>query len=162
MSTSFIPDPMQFWRDAVTRLENDFNAAATGSLKSQELVRALHQFSNATMGVQQLFEKAIDGYLRRANLPSHKDVAELGEALRRIEDKLDQLVPGGPPGGVRPARTRRPASAAAPAAATTDVPPAAAVPVEAPAAPPSGKARKASRRAPARSGKTPSRSRGKP
>ena len=35
----------------------------------------------------------IGGYLRRANLPSRKEVLELAESLRRIEDKLDRLLP---------------------------------------------------------------------
>jgi hypothetical protein len=170
MASSLIPDPMQFWRDAVTRLENDFNSAATGSLKSQELMRALHQFSNASMGMQQLFEKAVEGYLRRANLPSRKEVAELAESLRRIEDKLDQLVPGGsgggPSGGARPARTRRPpgetltpAPDAAPAGEAASAPMQAKAPAKA-AASASAKAAKTAK-APSR-GAARSRSRGKP
>ncbi len=134
MSTSLIPDPMQLWRDALTRLEGEVNAAATGGLKSQEVMRALHQFNSVSLGMQQMFEKAIDAYLRRANLPSRKEVVELAESLRRIEDKLDRLLPGdGASGAARPARTRRPPveEGASPAASATS---AAAAAVPAPAA----------------------------
>src|SRR5688572_31823270 len=93
MSTSLFPDPLQMWRDAVTKLEGDVNSLTTGSMNSQEVVRSLHDFSAASLGMQQLFEKAIGAYLRRANLPSRKDVAELAQALQRIEDKLDRLLP---------------------------------------------------------------------
>ena len=127
MASSAFRDPLQMWRDAVTKLESDVNSALTGSTKSQEVVRSLHQFSSATLGLQQMFERVIDGYLRRANLSSRKEVAELAESLRRIEDKLDRLQPADAPGALatRPARTRR-----APAAATTPEP----APVPAPAA----------------------------
>jgi hypothetical protein len=114
MSTSLLPDPLQLWRDALTRLEGEVNTLATGSLQSQEMLRALHQFSGASLGLQQLFEKAVAGYLRRANLPSRKDVADLAESLRRIEDKLDRLLPPeAVPAVRRPPRTRRPPGVAA-------------------------------------------------
>jgi hypothetical protein len=127
MSTSLFPDPLQMWREAVTKLEGDVNSLTTGSMNSQEVVRSLHDFSAASLGMQQLFEKAIGAYLRRANLPSRKDVAELAQALQRIEDKLDRLLPADAVAATaqvpRPARTRKPPAAAATAqpapAATT-------------------------------------------
>jgi len=122
MATSLVPDPLQLWRDALTRLEGEVNAAATGSLQSQDVLRALHQYSTVSLGMQQLFEKVVDSYLRRANLPSRKEVLELAESLRRIEDKLDRLLPAeATPVAPRPARTRRPAAASA---ASAGAPPA--------------------------------------
>ena len=93
MASSIFPDPLQLWRDAVTRLEQDVNALATGSLGSQEVSRSLHQFSTVSLGMQQMLEKLIERYLQKANLPSRKEVAELAESLRRIEDKIDRLLP---------------------------------------------------------------------
>jgi hypothetical protein len=118
MASSLFPDPLQMWREAVAQLENDVNSLATGSTKSQEVMRSLHQFSVVSLGMQRMFEKVVGGYLRRANLPSRKEVAELAEALRRIEDKLDRLLPAQESPGVatpRPARTRQPPSVVAPA-----------------------------------------------
>jgi len=100
------------WREAVTKLESEVNSLATGSTKSQDVVRALHQFSNVSLGIEQVFEKVIGEYLRRANLPSRKDVMELAASLRRIEDKVDRLLPVENAPAPRPPRTRRPASAA--------------------------------------------------
>jgi len=114
MASSFLVDPLQLWRDAVTKLEGEVNSLATGSTKNEQIVSALHQFSSVTLGMEQLLEKVIGGYLRRANLPSRKEVLELAESLRRIEDKVDRLLPAdaviasGPP---RPPRTRKPAAA---------------------------------------------------
>lgn len=117
MASSLFPDPFQIWREALSKLENDANTLATGSLKSQEVLQSLHQFSSASLGMQQWFEKAIEEYLRRANLPSRKAVDELAVSLRRIEEKLDRLLPQEALAvpAQRPARTRRPAGAAAPA-----------------------------------------------
>ena len=112
MASSFLVDPLQMWRDAVTKLESDVNSLATGSTKSDEVVRALHQFSSVSLGMEQVLEKVIGGYLRRANLPSRKEVLELAEALRRIEDKVDRLLPAADSAPApRPPRTRRPSSA---------------------------------------------------
>ena len=147
MASSFLVDPLQLWRDAVTKLEGEVNSLATGSTKNEQIVGALHQFSSVTLGMEQLLEKVIGGYLRRANLPSRKEVLELAESLRRIEDKVDRLLPAdaviaaGPP---RPPRTRKPAAAVpaeapapAPAEATASIkvarPMKAMAPVEVPA-----------------------------
>lgn len=120
-SPSPFPDPLQLWREALTRLEGDANTLATGSLQSQEVLRALHQLSGASLGMQQFFERLLDGYLRRANLPSRKEIEALAETLRRIEDKLDRMLPPQPAADVRrPARTRRPASATAASPAAPD------------------------------------------
>ncbi|MFT4268258.1 MAG: hypothetical protein QM586_13735 [Xenophilus sp.] len=108
MASSFFLDPLQLWREAVNKLENDVNALATGSMKSQEVARSLQQFSTASLGMQQVLEKAIEAYLRRANLPSRKGLEAVAEALQRIEHKIDQLLPAEavPVPVPRPARTR--------------------------------------------------------
>ena len=110
MATPFFFDPLQLWRDAVNRLESDANTLTTDSLKSPELVRTLQQATTVSSGMQQGFDKLLDGYLRRANLPSRKQLAELTHTLERIEQKLDRLLP--PADVPRPARTRKPAAAA--------------------------------------------------
>lgn len=128
MASSLLPDPLQLWRDALSRLENDVNSLATGSLQSQEVQRAMHQFSNVSMGLEQAFEKAVAGYLKRAQLPNRKEVAALADALQRIEDKLDRLLPPDTAGVPRPARTRKPPPKPAQAPAATAAPVAAAAP----------------------------------
>ena len=71
-----------------------------------------------SLGMQQMLEKLIDKYLEKANLPSRKEVGELAVSLRRIEDKLDRLLPE-EAAAPRPARTRRPpGEAPAPEAAS--------------------------------------------
>ena len=110
MTSSLIPDPLQMWREALTKLEGNVNSFVTGSLDSQELMHSVHQLSTVSLGLQQAFEKAIGSYLGKINLPSRKDVSELAAALQRIEEKLDRLLPASAaaPDLPRPARTRRP------------------------------------------------------
>lgn len=110
MIPSLFLDPLQMWRDAINRLEGEANTLATGSLKSPELVRSLQQATAVSAGMQQGFDKMVDGYLRRANLPSRSEVNALARSLQRIEDKLDRLLPADTP-TLRPARTRRPPAA---------------------------------------------------
>ena len=69
MASSLIPDPFQMWRDALTKMEGEVNTLATGSLKSNEVVRTMNQLASVTLGTQQMFEKVMESYLRRANLP---------------------------------------------------------------------------------------------
>jgi hypothetical protein len=150
MASSLFPDPLQMWRDALTKFENDANAMATGSMKSPELMRSLQQATAVSAGMQQAFEKVVEGYLRRANMPSRKEVSELAESLQRIEEKLDRLLPQ--EAMPRPARTRRPQAAAAPAAEAAAAPAKAAAapaPAAAPATP-RKRAAKAPAKAPAR------------
>ena len=59
MASSFLVDPLQLWRDAVTKLEGEVNSLATGSAKNEQVVSALHQFSSVTLGMEQLLEKVI-------------------------------------------------------------------------------------------------------
>lgn len=135
MASSLFPDPLQLWRDALTKLEGEANSLATGGAKSQEVMRSMHQLSSASQSMQQMVDKAIALYLRRANLPSRQDVKDLSASLQRIEEKLDRLLPQEVPAELpRPARTRRPSSAAA-----------APQPVATPAAPATPKRRAAGR-----------------
>lgn len=111
MATSPFPDPLQFWREAVNKLEKDANTLATDGLKSPELMRSLQQASNVSLGLQQAYEKMLEAHLQRVNLPSRRQLGELVETLERIEQKIDRLLPRDNV-APRPARTRRPAAAA--------------------------------------------------
>ena len=114
MASSFLVDPLQLWRDAVTKLEGEVNSLATGSTKNRQIVSALHQFSSVTLGMEQVLEKVIGGYLRRANLPSRKEVLELAEVVAAHRGQGRPPVAGGAviaAGPPRPPRTRQPTAA---------------------------------------------------
>jgi hypothetical protein len=132
------------WRQALNRLEENMNNMGTQSLKSNEVTKALLQAGTTSTQMQTLMRKSMDQYFKAINLPTRSELLELGEALRRIEDKLDLLLPAAEkPQIPRPSRTRRPAAekaadsapkAPAPVPAKVAAPEASAEPPNTPAA----------------------------
>lgn len=122
MTEPYFFDPLQLWRDAVSKLEKSANERANAQLKTPGVARSLQDAATLSFGMQQAYAKAVEGYLRQANLPSRRQVQELAETLQRVEEKLDRLLPI--TDAPRPARTRRPAAAATPAPAASAAQPA--------------------------------------
>jgi hypothetical protein len=118
MAKSFIPDPLELLRQAVNRLEGRANTAAGRGLEIDQVVRTLHQLSSVSLAVRQGAETALENVYRRLNLPTGREFAEMAATLQRLEDKLDSLLAAQAESRAapRPARTRQPASDAAPAA----------------------------------------------
>jgi hypothetical protein len=114
MTSSSKLDPFEMWRQVVTKLEGGINSMANNSMNSEQFTRALHQFSQVSTGMQQTFEKVLDGYFKALRLPSQKDIAALADKLQRLEDKIDMLLPieQREPVENRPLRTRKPSSQA--------------------------------------------------
>lgn len=120
MATTPNLDPFEMWRQALSKLEGEFNSLANKSAASGELTGALSQFGGVSRGMQQAFEKALAGTYKRLNLSSRQEMTALAESLQRIEGKLDELLTANAPPtrGPGPARTRRPPDEAAAPAAT--------------------------------------------
>jgi hypothetical protein len=96
------------WRQIVTKLEGGINSMANSNMNSDEFSKAVHQFSQTSMGLQRSFEKALDGYLKALRLPSQTDIKELRESLQRIEERIELLITENRDSTVdRPLRTRR-------------------------------------------------------
>ncbi|GHE80358.1 hypothetical protein GCM10019059_43250 [Camelimonas fluminis] len=110
MNTTTPPlDPFEMWRQIINKFETGINSMANNSMNSEQFTRALQQFSQVSTGMQQTFEKALDGYFKAVRLPSRSDVLALEERLQRIEDKLDAALPDSrEPAESRPERTRKP------------------------------------------------------
>jgi hypothetical protein len=116
MTPQQLLDPLAMWRDAIDRLEGGINNTATRNMESEQFAQALSLLLRASLGTHHLFDKQLAKVYERAGLPSRSEVQELAASLRRIEDKLDLLLP--PPAPVhRPARTKR-----APEALVPEVP----------------------------------------
>ena len=112
MTSSSSLDPFEMWRQVVTKLEGGINSMANSSMNSEQFTRALQQFSQVSTGMQQTFEKVLDGYFKALRLPSQKDIAALADRLQRLEDKIDMLLgmEQRDPMENRPLRTRQPSS----------------------------------------------------
>lgn len=106
MSPQKLLDPLAMWREAIDRLEGGINNSATRHMESEQFAQALSLMLRASLGTHHLVDKQVAKVYERVGLPSRSEVQELAASLRRIEDKLDLLLP--PPAPVRrPARTKR-------------------------------------------------------
>ena len=121
-------DPLELWRKALTEFEQRANELGNQSMRSPEIVQLMHQLSTYSSQYQNVLDQVLTRGLKALNLPSRRDITELGDLMRQIDAKLDRLLPAAEPVAVpRPARTRRPsseleASAAAPSAAAAPTP----------------------------------------
>ncbi|MGJ7509814.1 hypothetical protein [Variovorax sp. GT1P44] len=138
-----ILDPLAMWRDAIDRLEGGVNNLTTRNMETEQFSQALALVLRASLGTHHLLDKNLARVYERLGLPSRGEVEAIAASVRRIEDKLDMLLPPPAPAH-RPARTKR-APEAAPAALAIDAAPSetkaatvgarAKVPSAAPAAP---------------------------
>ncbi|HSV57293.1 MAG TPA: hypothetical protein VLJ19_00225 [Variovorax sp.] len=111
MTPQQILDPLAMWREAIDRLEGGINDVATRNMESEQFAQALSLLLRASLGTHHLFDKQLAKIYERLGLPSRDEVQALAAGMRRIEDKLDLLLP--PPAPMhRPARTRRAPDAA--------------------------------------------------
>ncbi|MDU4253034.1 hypothetical protein [Pseudomonas sp.] len=110
MTASRFPDPLQLCREALNKLENGINGFAARKMDSTEFAQAMTACTRASTGARYLAERSIARLLEQLDLPSRDEVRELADAVRRIEDKLDQLLPDVAPSAMvpRPPRSRRP------------------------------------------------------
>ena len=110
---STLLDPFDMWRKALTELEQRANELGNQSMRSPEMMQLMHQFAAYSSQYQNALDQVLMRCLKALNLPSRREVAELGDLMRRIDEKLDRLLPAAEPVNIpRPARTRRPSSEA--------------------------------------------------
>ena len=104
-------DPFDMWRKALTELEQRTNELGNQSMRSPEMMQLMHQFAAYSSQYQNVLDQVLTRCLKALNLPSRREIAELGDLMRRIDEKLDRLLPAAEPASIpRPARTRRPSS----------------------------------------------------
>jgi len=120
MKTRQLLDPLAMWREAINRLEGGVNNVATRNMQTEPFAQALALVLRASLGTHHLFDKNLARLYERLGLPSRSEVEAIAAAMRRVEDKLDMLLPPPVPTH-RPARTRR-APEVAPALAIGSAP----------------------------------------
>ncbi|WP_218510804.1 hypothetical protein [Variovorax sp. dw_308] len=121
MVSSKIPDPLEMWRSALTRMEATVNEMFARQVSSSpQIAKVLDRSTKVTLGLQHVTDKAHAKALARLELPSRSEVQALAAAVQRVEDKLDQLMPATASRPARPPRTRRPAPVAAVATLALD------------------------------------------
>lgn len=110
MTAPRFPDPMDLCREALNKLESGINDFAARKMDSSEFAHAMSACTRVSVGARFLAERSVARLLEHLDLPSRGEVQALADAVRRIEDKLDQLLPDMAPRSLvaRPPRSRRP------------------------------------------------------
>lgn len=110
MATAKFPDPLQFCRDTLTKLENGINQFAARKMESEEFAKTLNRFNKVSLNVQYTLDKSLACFFERLDLPSRTEVTALAAAVQRVEEKLERLLPDMTHEALvpRPPRTRIP------------------------------------------------------
>lgn len=106
-------DPVEIWRQALTQFEQQANALGNQWMRSPDFTKAMHKLSLGSQQYRTIVTDVLTWYLKACNLPSRKDLEALAEALRTIDDKLEQLLSEAEhtPQAPRPSRARQQPSA---------------------------------------------------
>lgn len=106
MNPKQLLDPLAMWRQTIDRLEGGVNDFTTRNMESEQFSQALALVLRASLGTHHVFDKNMARVYERLGLPTRSEVEAIAAGIRRIEDKLDMLLPPPAPAH-RPPRTRR-------------------------------------------------------
>jgi polyhydroxyalkanoic acid synthase PhaR subunit len=113
-------DPFAWWRDWLVQSERQWNTALNELMGSDQFASSMGRWMEIYLGVQKNMNETLGRALTGMNVPNRDDVAELGQRLSAIEERLariETLIERGT--GVsaataerrRPPRTRKPPTA---------------------------------------------------
>ena len=120
------PDPIQMWRDWLTKSERQMNEMFNEVMGSEGYSQTSSRMMESFIAFQKSMGQASERYLSTLNLPTRTDVLALGDRLAGIEDRLRDLeiairaIPGASTAQARkstratPPRTRKAPSKKAP------------------------------------------------
>lgn len=116
-------DVAQLWRSWLTETERQWNGFFSEVLGTDAFARFVGNYTEGYSVIQRSLNRGMERYLNTFNLPTHSDIAELGERLHNIEERLASLetsihniaaaagvAASVPVTQLRPRRTRRPRS----------------------------------------------------
>ena len=110
-------DPLAWWRDWLVQSERQWNSALNEMMGSDQFAGSMGRWMEVYLGVQKNLNETLGRALTGMTVPNRDDVAELGQRLAAIEERLariETLIERGT--GVsavtaerrRPPRTRKP------------------------------------------------------
>ena len=117
-------DPFAVWRDWLVQSERQWNGMLNEMMASDQFAQSMGRWMELYLGAQKSVNESLGRALAGLGVPNRDDVAELGQRLSAIEERLariETLVERGT--GVsaasterrRPPRTRKPPAAKPPA-----------------------------------------------
>ena len=111
-------DPVAQWQEFVQKWEHEVNAWSGKLTEREEFSAIIGQATKMQFVAQKALTDRMEETLRSLNLPSKRQVDELGERLDAIEESIEKLrlalVPGATvaepaPAAPEPKRSRKPA-----------------------------------------------------
>lgn len=107
-------DPLGIWRDVLNQWEQGLNRLSTEAMQSTEAARLFNQAMAMSLRLQQGITDITARYMHVLGLPTRSDVLAIGERLKAVEDRLQELSAASdtplspPPSESRPPRTKKP------------------------------------------------------
>jgi len=120
MSDPKSSDPFAWWRDWLVQSERQWNSSLNEMMGSEQFAGSMGRWMEVYLGVQKNLNETLGRALTGMNVPNRDDVAELGQRLAAIEERLariETLIERGTGVSVataerrRPPRTRKPPAA---------------------------------------------------
>jgi hypothetical protein len=123
-NTAEQPNPLDTWRQFITDSERQWNGFFKEVLGTEGFSSSMNAAVEASLTVQRMIADNLERLYTTFNIPTHNDLVALGERMKAIEDTLARLesalAESNPkisavvhPARRKPARTKRPAVAAA-------------------------------------------------
>jgi hypothetical protein len=118
------PNPLDTWRQFITDSERQWNGFFKEVLGTEGFSSSMNAAVEASLTVQRMIADNLERLYTTFNIPTHNDLIALGERMKLIEETLARLetalAESNPkisavvrPARKKPARTKRPAVAAA-------------------------------------------------
>ncbi len=118
-------NPLDTWRQFITDSERQWNGFFKEVLGTEGFSSSMNAAVEASLTLQRLVADNLERYYTTFNIPTHNDLVALGERMKAIEESLARLESAlaqsnpklaaviRPAARRKPARTKRPAAAAA-------------------------------------------------
>ena len=84
-------DPLAWWRDWLVQSERQWNSTLNEMMGSDQFAGSMGRWMEVYLGVQKNLNETLGRALTGMNVPNRDDVAELGQRLAAIEERLARI-----------------------------------------------------------------------
>jgi polyhydroxyalkanoic acid synthase PhaR subunit len=84
-------DPFAWWRDWLVESERQWNSTLNELMGSDQFAQSMGRWMEIYLGVQKNLNETLGRALTGMNVPNRDDVAELGQRLSAIEERLARI-----------------------------------------------------------------------
>lgn|GEM_PF-2234314 len=84
-------DPFNMWKTLYEQTEASWNGAIQETLKKESFSQGLGETLNYVLQYQELANEATESMLKKANMPTRSELADVASLIVNVENKLDDL-----------------------------------------------------------------------